>query len=66
MSDRAQTPRSCYDCIHHTPCKWTPMSIAQNRTFPPFISDAHIAPFMKTINEATAQACSEFEQGKES
>lgn len=52
-------PRSCYDCIHFSPCKWTWNGL--NVHFP-FISDAHIKPFLTAVNEAIATACSAFER----
>lgn len=49
-------PDTCYDCIHHTACKWT----WQYDQRLPFKDDDHIGPFLKAVNEAIAQACSAF------
>lgn len=65
MSDHTKPP-SCYDCIHHSPCAWSPNRLSIEHKTPPFKSDAHIAPYLKTVNEATAQACGAFEARKDS
>jgi hypothetical protein len=55
----SEETRTCYGCLHRVACKWT----WQMEDRVPFISDAHIAPFLKDVNRAIATACSFYTEG---